>query len=137
LIQITIDRKITQEELKFAVRDKQLAADKLGMSKVESERLQDHISELANSLLMKYPELKKMVETQRDEQCGDCQIDQFINNWNKIRAQHDQDNGRELLRMSYVTYIVALVACAVGSAGNVLFYAICSYVVYCSYTGKC
>ena len=137
LIQITIDLKITQEELKSAVRDKQLAADKLGMSKVESERLLDHIRELANSLLMKYPELKEMVEKQRDEQCEDCQIDQFINNWNKISAQQDQDNGRELLRMSYFTYVVALAGCAVGSVGNVLLYAICAYVVFCSYTGKC
>ncbi len=138
LIQTVIDRKITREELESAALDKQIAAAELGMSGIESERLIDHIKELSNSLLMKYPELKEMVQKQMKERCESCQISQVISNWDKVRADQDQDSRRGLLsKMSYTTYIVALIGCAVGTGGNALFYAICAYVVYCSYTGKC
>jgi len=138
LIQIVIDREITQEELESAAVDKQIAAAELGMSGIEAEELLDHIKKLSNSLLIKYPELKEMVQKQIDKQCGSCRISQVISNWDKIRADQDQSNDRELLsKMSYTTYIVALVGCAVGSGGNALLYAICTYVVYCSYTGNC
>ncbi|MCD6380258.1 hypothetical protein J7M07_07435 [bacterium] len=137
LIQIAIDREITQEELESAVKDEQIAAATLGMSRVESEKLLTHIKELGNSLLIKYPELKNMVQKRMKEDCEGCQTNEFINNWDKIRAHQGQDNGRELLKMSYFTYIVALVGCYFASAGNILLYAICAYVVYCNYTGKC
>ena len=139
-----IARGITPDELRAAGSDARRANELLGLTQAEASARQDRINALAASLRDRYPELKG-IESRGTNECEACSIDRMAENWERYRRilagsigasgrSAPEVQERATLRCNMSQLVIGFGLCAVRSGGHLLFYAICSYAVFC---GSC
>jgi hypothetical protein len=152
-----LDRGITSQQLREAGSDADRSNELLGFSSLEARELQRRMEALIGSLQGAYPALERLVAQKVSEsECDACDMDRLAASWDTYAralaatrvadrgassaASRDGEAGISLsparapLTCKWTQLTVGLVLCAVRSGGSLLFYALCSYGVFC---GSC
>jgi len=139
-----IARNVTPDELRAAGNDACRANELLGLTPVEASARRDRINALVASLRGRYAALEN-IEARIEIKCAECDIDHIALSWEYYRrvlaapiggsaqpAPEAPERAPLKCRMSQL--VIGFGLCAIKSGGNLLFYAICSYGVFC---GSC
>ena len=157
IVSLALDRGVTSRQLREAVSDAHRSNELLGFSSLEASELQNRIQGLIGSLYGKYPALEQLVAQKVSEsECDACEVDRLAASWDtharalaeartadlEASSAAGRHGGTEValaparapLTCKWTQLTVGIVLCAVRSGGSLLFYALCSYGVFC---GSC
>jgi hypothetical protein len=141
---LAIARGVTADQIREAGSDSDAANRLLGLTDAEAHERAARIDALIEALFERYPAL---ADAQGPDDgaavCGDCTVDRIADSWERysrvLSARLAGDGtlmapARGPLKCRMRQVIVGFAICAARSGGSVLFYAICSYGVFC---GSC
>jgi len=136
--------KVTPEDIRAAGSDARRANELLGFTAEEAQARYERINALVGSLHTRYPQLKD-AEKRSTYECTACDVEGVASAWehlSKVLApepgagagQALQAPARGPLKCKWTQLAVGFGLCAAKSGGSLLFYAACSYGVFC---GSC
>jgi hypothetical protein len=157
IISRAIDRGITAGQMRAAGSDPRRSNELLGLSGAEASALGRRIETLVGALYDRHPELRRLVEQEASASgCRACDADRLIASWDaraaafvghrisdaasssgaglSVGAGISLAPERAPLTCKWTQLVVGMALCALKSGGSLLFYAICSYGVFC---GSC
>jgi hypothetical protein len=157
IISRAIDRGITSRQLRETISDTHRWNDLLGFSSEEASDLDRRMQTLIETLCDRHPELERLVARSASEPaCVGCDTERLAASWDAqaraITAARAADEdassaagrqwgaggslapSRAPLACKWTQLTVGLAMCAIRSGGSFLFYALCSYGVFC---GSC
>ncbi len=161
IISRALDKSITSQQVREVANDPQRSNELLGLSKSDAKRIQDRMECLIGSLCSRFPMLEELVaERALAYESNACDTDCLTTSWDVYSrafaaaqlndlvsdsgatpaAGREGESGGSLspartpLICKWSQLMVGFALCGVKSAGSLLFYAICSYGVFC---GSC
>jgi hypothetical protein len=137
-----IARNVTPEQIREAGYDVARSNELLGLTEAERRATFERIDTLINSLYARYPALRE-AETREAASIETCDIECAASNWEryaKVLAVELSGDGAPALRAPARSpmkckmrqIIIGFGLCSLRSGGNALFYAVCSYGVFCA-----
>jgi hypothetical protein len=137
-----IARNVTPEQIREAGYDVARSNELLGFTEAERRARFERIDTLINSLYARYPALRE-VEAREAAAIETCDIECAASNWEryaKVLAVDLSGDGASALRApakgpmkcKMTQLFIGFGLCSLRSGGSALFYAVCSYGVFCA-----
>jgi hypothetical protein len=141
---LAIARNVTADEIRATAQDAGLSNELLGLTEADAQTLTDRIDGLIDSLHDRFPALRE-AEARSALECEACDLESVASSWERLSktlAIEIAEQGRLAseaparppLVCKKAQLVIGMGLCAIKSGGNLLFYAVCSYGVFC---GSC
>lgn len=135
---------VTPADIRAAGSDARRANELLGLTADEAQARYERINALVGALYTRYPQLKD-VEKRSTYDCTACDVEGVAAAWEHLSqvlapaggagaGQALQAPARGPLKCKWTQLAVGFALCGVKAGGSLLFYATCSYGVFC---GSC